>query len=58
MAKKPSDKLAQKRQALIERTATALRVSHADAEAFLRMPRHQSVRVNPLKGKAYALLLF
>lgn len=50
MAKNHTEKRTLKKQALIERTALVLGVSPAQAETHLRMPRRQSVRLNPLKG--------
>lgn len=46
---KPTEKLAQKRQSWIRRTALALNISEEDAEQLLRTPRQQSVRINTLK---------
>ena len=50
MAKNPTDKRVLKKQVLIERTALALQVSQSQAQALLRTPRVQSVRLNPLAG--------
>lgn len=48
MAKKVSDKTAQKKQQWVERTATALHVSEETTKHLLSIGRQQSVRVNPL----------
>lgn len=50
MAKSPADKLAAKREALLQRTADALGITQEDALALLNIPRRQSLRLNPLKG--------
>lgn len=47
----PSQKLAAKRQQLINRSSVILKISEAEAEKLLRMPRHQSLRLNPLAGQ-------
>lgn len=52
MSKKPAEKLAAKRQALVERTALALGVDTAIATELLQVGRQQSLRINPLKGEA------
>lgn len=49
MSKNPEAKLAAKREALLARTAQALGVSESEATALLRIPRRQSVRLNPLQ---------
>lgn len=53
MAKNPTEKRILKKRALIDRTARILGVTTAEAEAYLRIPRHQSVRLNPLKGDVH-----
>ena len=49
MAQLTHDKYLQKKQTLIERTATALNVSAQQATELLSTPRQQSVRINTLK---------
>jgi len=56
MAKSPTEKLAAKRTALIERTAHALQVPTERAAELLQTPRQQSVRLNPLRGNTTATL--
>jgi 16S rRNA (cytosine1407-C5)-methyltransferase len=46
--KKRQDRTIIKRQLLIERTAAAFAISEKEAEAWLRFPRQQSIRLNPL----------
>jgi 16S rRNA C967 or C1407 C5-methylase (RsmB/RsmF family) len=53
MAKNPTEKRILKKQALIARTALVLGVTPTEAESYLRTPRHQSVRLNPLKGDVH-----
>lgn len=45
-----AEKILKKRAMLIVRTAEALQVSEAEAASLLRMPRRQSLRLNPLAG--------
>lgn len=52
MAKKRKDKTALKRQLWIERTAQILGIAEADAQILLMTPRHQSIRLNSLRGDA------
>lgn len=47
--KNPAEKLAQKRQQLVERTALALAVSEDEALVLLQTERQQSLRINMLK---------
>ena len=56
MAKSPAEKLASKRQALIERTALALNLPQNEAATLLRTGRQQSLRLNPLRGNVQATL--
>lgn len=49
MAQLTHDKYLQKKQTLIERTATALNVPTQQATDLLSIPRQQSVRINTLK---------
>jgi NOL1/NOP2/sun family putative RNA methylase len=50
MTKRKIDKTAQKRELWVARTAAALKMGEADAAALLRIPRKQSVRINPLQA--------
>lgn len=54
--KNPAEKLAQKRQQLVERTALALAVSEDEALVLLQTERQQSLRINMLKTDADAAL--
>lgn len=54
--KSPTEILAKKRTALIERTARALAVSETDAAELLRIGRHQSIRINTLVTNPETLL--
>lgn len=54
--KNPAEKLAQKRQQLVERTALALAVSEDEALALLRTGRQQSLRINTLKANVKSAL--
>lgn len=49
MAKQLKDKLASKRQQLVERTARALQIPGPEAENLLSIQRQQSLRINTLK---------
>ena len=55
--KTPSQKLAAKRQQLISRTATILKIDEAETTQLLRVPRRQSLRINPLTGQEAAVTL-
>jgi len=48
MAKSPKDKTAQKKQQWIERTAAVLHASEETTDHLLKVPRRQSIRLNPL----------
>jgi NOL1/NOP2/sun family putative RNA methylase len=50
MKKSPQEKLAQKREAWVTRTAAVLTLSSLEADALLRTDRIQSLRINPLMG--------
>jgi NOL1/NOP2/sun family putative RNA methylase len=52
----PEQKLDSKRQAWIERTSLVLRMTPEDTMAALRTPRHQSLRLNPMRGDVAATL--
>ena len=50
MARRKGDVIETKRTAWLERTAAALNVDSVTAEHLLKIPRTQSVRINPLVG--------
>jgi 16S rRNA (cytosine1407-C5)-methyltransferase len=49
-SKSPVDKVAQKKQQWVERTAAVLHVSEETTRHLLSIPRQQSVRINPLRA--------
>lgn len=48
MAKSDAERLARKKQQWVTRTSTALHISEETTQHLLRVPRQQSIRLNPL----------